>query len=261
MHKATNFLIHTKAHGCVNCHGLWREREKKLAAIKELYDIIDTEVRNTHTYYHVRCKSCGHERTTSLKNLISHLECGCTTGVYRGRNAEEFIAQVNKSSTIGPYELISEYKDQTTQVLLRHLSCGFIWKVRPSDVVNGHSGCPKCRKCISKGESLVLDTLDKLGIPYESQKPLDGTKQRFDAYIDFNGYKVAIEYNGIQHYKEVPIFSSTLEETQERDERKRAWCKEHGVELIELPYTLSKDEIVQILQELANKLNDYPEGE
>ena len=27
--KAVNFLAKNKAYGCVNCHGLWRQREKK----------------------------------------------------------------------------------------------------------------------------------------------------------------------------------------------------------------------------------------
>ena len=32
--KASNFLAPTKAYGCKNCHGLWRQREQNLEKTK-----------------------------------------------------------------------------------------------------------------------------------------------------------------------------------------------------------------------------------
>ena len=40
---------------------------------------------------------------------MRHLDCGCTTKVYRNRTAEEFISEVNKYSIDGDYELVSDY--------------------------------------------------------------------------------------------------------------------------------------------------------
>lgn len=255
--KATNFLIHTKVYGCVNCHGLWREREEKLKAVRERYDILGTSVKNTHTFYHLKCKNCGHERETALTNIMRHLECGCSTHVFRKRSAKEFINEVNNYSTLGPYSLVSDYIDQTTHVLLRHEACGFIWKVRPNDVIRGDTGCPKCRKSMSKGESLIAHLLDENGIQYSIEKGLSNG-QRFDFYIEYSNHKIAIELNGIQHYEEVEFFKTPLKVCQERDQRKQQYCLEHGIEMIVIPYTWSKEEISHKIQEIANRLNDYP---
>ena len=49
---------------------------------------------------------------------------------------------------------------------------------------------------------------------------------------------IVIEYNGIQHYKEVGFFGGdkVFEKQQERDMALRQYCKEHGIKLIEIPY-------------------------
>lgn len=46
---------------------------------------------------------------------------------------------------------------------------------------------------------------------------------------------VASEYQGEQHYHEVPIFGP-LEVMQRRDAEKRRLCEEMGVRLVEVPY-------------------------
>lgn len=144
INKMSNFFAKNKRYGCKNCYGLWRDREVKINIIKEKYDILETYVKETHTYYKVKCKNCGHIRDTSLKNLYSHLDCGCVTNVYRNRTGQEFINECNKYYN-NELELIGEYKNQTTKVLLRHIPCNFIWSVRPSDIIHGKSHCPKCR--------------------------------------------------------------------------------------------------------------------
>lgn len=206
--SALNFLAKNKRYGCVNCHGIWKDREKKLELIKTKYEIIDdSEIRNTHTLYTVKCKNCGHIRTTTLNNLIKNLECGCKTGTLRNRTAEEFINTVNKNH-IDQYELVSEYTDQTTKVLLRHLNCGFIWSVRPSDVINnGKCNCPKCATFQSIGARAIEQVLKESGIPYEKEKQLENSKQRFDFYFEIKNNKIAIEYNGIQHMQYSKFFS------------------------------------------------------
>jgi hypothetical protein len=62
-------------------------------------------------------------------------------------------------------------------------------------------------------------------------------RQRFDVYIP--NLKLAIEYQGRQHYEPVPFFGGQrgLEKTQERDRRKADLCRENGVDLIYFHYT------------------------
>lgn len=255
--EASNFLAKNKAFGCKKCHGLWRNREVKLKAIKERYDILGTSVKDTHTYYHVKCKECGHERNTTLANLYKNLDCGCKTDVFRNRSEEEFISKVNRNSIDGSYKLVSRYTNQTTKVLLQH-SCGFIWSVRPADIIHGDTRCPKCRKKISKGAKIIANVLDKNHVLYEMEKTLDNSRLRFDFYLEKGDLKIAVEYNGSQHYKETPYFQTTLAQQQDRDSRKREYCKSHNILLYELPYTLTDKELENKVQEIINKFNDYP---
>ena len=261
VNKANNFLAPTKAFGCKNCHGLQKIRDQKIQEIKQKYEILNTFVKETHTYYRIKCKNCGHIRESTLQNLYRHLKCGCETNVKRNRTAEEFIEEVNNNSILGSYSLIGKYINQTTKVLLKHDQCGFIWEVRPSDVIHGKAQCPKCGKKYSKMCLYIEKILLENNIEFTMEKRLNNSLQRFDFYLENQKYKIAIEYNGEQHYKESNYFSPTLSQQQERDERKRRYCKENDIILYELPYNLTKEEIHNQIIKIINKFNDYLERE
>jgi hypothetical protein len=81
------------------------------------------------------------------------------------------------------------------KIKVRHLECGFIWKITPSNLKLG-KGCPKCNKKISKGEQKIINWLDKNSIEYLSQYPLKIDKHtlfvdfylpKLDLYIEYNG--------------------------------------------------------------------------
>lgn len=258
--KASNFLIYSKRVGCKYCQdSFYKQRNELIEQIKESYDIINIDYfdnDDTHLRYTVQCKKCGHIRTTSLRNLEKNLFCGCETGVLRNRSPEEFIETVNEN-THDQYELVGEYKGQINKVLLRHVKCGFIYKVRPADIIQGKSCCPKCRKTDSIGAQYITNILVDNNILFEKEKRLDGLKLRFDFYLENDNHKIAIEYNGIQHYKEVEYFSSTLKEVQDRDERKAQYCLQNNIELYVIPYTDNYDEIYHKLIEIINRFNDY----
>ena len=62
--------------------------------------------------------------------------------------------------------------------------------------------------------------------------------------------KLAVEYNGIQHYKYVPFFHNNKEaflNQKYRDQMKRQMCKENGVFLIEVPYVVKVENIKDFL--------------
>ena len=221
INKFSNFFAKNKRYGCKNCHGLWKKRQVNLELLKIKYDILKIEIKNTHSYYTVRCKNCGHIRKSYFNNLIKSLDCGCLTGVYRGRTGEQFIEQCNKYYN-NELELVGEYKNQMTKVLLKHKPCGMIWKVRPSDIIHGRSHCPKCRTQESMGEKKIRLFLENNNIKYIQQKFLQNSKQRFDFYLP--KYNLAIQYNGKQHYEYIPFFHKTKEgflEYQNRDLKKK----------------------------------------
>lgn len=249
--RANNFLAPNKRFGCKNCHGLHHERERKLKAIEERYDIISTQVKDSHIYYKIKCKECGHIRENTIYGLYRTLECGCKTNCKRNRTAEEFIKEVNQNSLYGDYSLVSEYKNQVEKVLLRHEACGFIWSVRPGDVIHGKSACPRCIRKQSKGEKIVERILQELGIvDYIREEPLKDSRQRFDFFIP--SLNIAIEYNGEQHYKNTGFFQTPLEVYQERDSRKAKYCEDNSIKLIIIPYTMKEEEIKSYIEQEIN---------
>lgn len=256
-----NFLAKNKRFGCKNCHGLWRDREIKIQKIQQKYEILDTFVKNTHTYYHIRCHNCGHERTSTLYNLITHLDCGCSTHVYRKRTGEEFINELNTFHN-DTFELVGEYVDQNHKILLRHVACGMIWQVRPSDIIHGRSHCPKCRVKESQGEKCIRLFLEKNCISYIQQYQLTNSKQRFDFFLP--ELNLAIEYNGAQHYQYIEFFHKTYEgfiQYQQRDLKKKQYCHDHGIQLLIISYKDYKD-IEKILHEYISsttKVRQVPE--
>jgi hypothetical protein len=58
--------------------------------------------------------------------------------------------------------------------------------------------------------------------------------------------KIAVEYNGVQHYQYVPYFHKNKEaflNQKYRDQMKRQKCREQGIVLIEVPNTVKLEDI------------------
>ena len=94
-------------------------------------------------------------------------------------------------------------------------------------------GCPYCNE--SKLESEIKDMLDSLNIQYVQQCHSTTFKwlkhQSLDFYIP--SLKLAIECQGIQHFKQVDYFSSiTFQKRIKLDEQKFKLCQKNGIKLI-----------------------------
>ena len=69
--------------------------------------------------------------------------------------------------------------------------------------------------------------------------------------------KLAIEYSGRQHYEFVPFFHKNYEaflNQKYRDEMKKNKCKEQGIQLIEIPYTVKLEDIESFIRIESKKL-------
>ena len=93
----------------------------------------------------------------------------------------------------------------------------------------------------SKGELLIESLLKEHNINFKrefSYKDLYVNKGRakFDFAIldDDDEVKLLIEYQGIQHFQNTR-FGRLQREIS--DDKKREYCKQHHIELIEIPYT------------------------
>lgn len=112
----------------------------------------------------------------------------------------------------------------------------------------------------SKGERVCKAYLEKrFRRPFTKCRPIflhnpvTGENLELDLYNE--DLRLAVEYNGRQHYEYVPFFHQTREKFQTqkyRDLMKKEMCARHGIALVIVPYTVPEDEIPGFLEkELA----------
>lgn len=109
----------------------------------------------------------------------------------------------------------------------------------PQDKPKDSRGETTCRKYLEMRFNKPFDKIrpDFLRNPVTS----GGKNGDYNLELDcFNpDLKLALEYNGIQHYKYVPYFhrsKETFHNQKYRDEIKKYKCRENGINLIEVPY-------------------------
>jgi hypothetical protein len=128
----------------------------------------------------------------------------------------------------------------------------YFTKPAPLDKVKGES----------KGETLCRDIAQKVfGKPFKKIRPdflknkVTGANLELDIFNE--DLKVAIEFNGEQHYKYIPFFHKNYEaflNQKYRDEIKKMLCKQHGIHLIEISFSTASTDIETIIKIEAQKL-------
>lgn len=115
-------------------------------------------------------------------------------------------------------------------------------------------GCPKCS--YSNGEKFIRKFLEDQKILYSSQYVIpisSNINSSGQAYIDFYlpDLDIAIEYNGIQHYKYIPYFHkggiADFKHQKDRDAYVREYCHNRKIKLIEISYEQSQEQILSLL--------------
>lgn len=125
-----------------------------------------------------------------------------------------------------------DYKNNKTKVCIICPEHGEFWQT-PDNHLRG-KGCPKCSQ--SKLEEETKEFLNKNNIIFEEQKTFDWLRfkhpMRLDFYLPL--YNVAIECQGIQHFKPFEYFGGEdgLKYNVEKDRRKSVLCDENGVSLL-----------------------------
>ena len=193
-----------------------------------------------HTPIRLRHNVCGHEwETTAPYDFLKPKANTCPQCSHpsRPRDTDWFKAKVAELEG-DRYVVLGEYSTNKTKLLMRHTICGHEWEVKPNLFLNG-TRCPKCRTSPSKGVREIKDLLGLIGIRFLEEHPYEGmvleAQLRFDLYLP--DHRIAIEYDGEQHFKPKRGGESEFRRTQARDSFKDAFCDENQIHLIRVPYT------------------------
>jgi hypothetical protein len=104
------------------------------------------------------------------------------------------------------------------------------------------SGERECRRVLQK----IFNKPFKNQRPNFLQNPVTGGRFNLELDCYEESLKLAVEYNGQQHYKYIPYFHKNKEafyNQMYRDDMKRRICRENRVNLIEVPNTVKVGDI------------------
>lgn len=217
------------------------------------YDYSLVEYVNANTKVKIVCPTHGVFEQTPYLHLISKYGCPeCsdklfdkTSKSYKSRNnlkLEDFIEDAIKTHN-GKYDYSLIDKDNWVGLKSKiNIVCP-IHGVFTQKAKLHREGCG-CRKCFqSKGELEISKYLDKTGVRYTEQFTFKDCKYKgllpfdFAIFNEDGSLRCLIEYQGIQHFKEINFGSSTFGEfeTQEiRDNIKKEYCDKNNIQLLEV---------------------------
>lgn len=187
--------------------------------------------------WHCLC-DCGKESDVQGSDLRSGkvISCGC----YSRENASERNFKNEIGNRYGKLTVISLVTKHPKAIWHCKCDCGRYVDVRGIDLRNGNTKSCGCIK--SWYEEEIDAILTQLRINFKREYSFDdfisdkGKKFRYDfAILNSNNEPIGlIEYNGIQHYEPIESWGGieNLKTTQEHDNLKKQYAKNHNIPLL-----------------------------
>ena len=184
------------------------------------------------------CRFCGKERMAEAQK-------------YPYSEVKQMIESSGKNKLISrKYKAYNSYNLRITCE-----DCGERFTTSLGLFLKGKTKCNNCNS--SKGEQKVTEVLSSHNINFKREYKIFTKEFEYPLRLDFylKDKKIAIEYDGEQHFKPVD-FNGLGKEFAEnalivqikRDKIKNKYCEEKGIKLIRIPYT-DFDNIESILIE------------
>lgn len=192
-------------------------------------------------YWHLRsegCSKCG--RIKANKSESDSLE--------------DFLKKAKKAHPTGYSFDKVKYEDFKNKVIVTCNKHGD-FKIRRANFIAGQ-GCPKCMLI---NQMKLLEKLENkfpnIEFNWEYRTNWLGN-QRIDIFIP--GLKIAIEYDGQQHFVPIEHFGGKVgfEITKTRDKLKEQKCKNNGVLLLRLKYDYNEDDFNNLCNTIRQKYGE-----
>lgn len=202
---------------------------------------------NSGSYWICQC-NCGNIKSIKSSSLRRGeiQSCGCLRNE-RSKQAKEDLKLVDNliGQRFGLLTVLEKDIEETRKhsgaVYWKCLcDCGTIKSIRGQNLKckneNRTISCGCAHR--SSGELYIMNILDKNNINYISQyRFLDFNHKSYDfAIIQDNQVIRLIEFDGEQHYKEVPRWRVDLSVIQQRDKEKNEYALSHNIPLVRIPY-------------------------
>ena len=245
--------------GCEYCNGKWYApdwKEYARAVHGDKYEYVGNPPKSQNDYIHYICPKHGEIEQRYDVHVIQG--CGCPKcGNYPNKKTplercQEWIAKCIEKYGEGRYDYSRAHEDYVNNDSLVWIRCcihDHWFKQTPDNnlrTVNG--SCPICSAEFTEtqGEAAIRRWLlkhdiinfkqDEVTLPVENPRC---KRQYLRPDFWLPDYNLFIEYNGEQHYEDIEYFFDnyyTFEDQQIRDETVRQYCRDHGHNLLEIPY-------------------------
>lgn len=165
-------VMHNPVASCDVCYkGYFKKKRTKTtdqfkAEVKELvgdeYSVI-SEYKAALQNIKFRHNLCGTEykaRPNDFLNGNRCPKCGMESSIRSRSYSQEEFSRLIFEKTDGEYEFVEPYRGNMAKIKCCHNACGFIWEIRPNDIMNGH-GCPRCNGGLEWNNQRLQDELAK----------------------------------------------------------------------------------------------------
>lgn len=207
----------------------------------------DKKASNGSVIWNCKCK-CGSFREVSSGNLKrGHaISCGC-------RDFENVKVNLSGKKFGLLTALTSTHRNKKTAWNCL-CDCGNQCVVQTSDLTAGTTISCGC-STMSSGELYIDSILEAAGVPYQRQYRIEDCRNKRPLPFDFcifnsdESIKTLVEYQGQQHYNAVDFWGGELglKQRQMLDKIKSEYCETHGIPLLVIPYTCSKEQIKTVI--------------
>ena len=204
---------------------------------------------NNKTHILMRHSTCGHEWKCLPMTLTRKKPTRCPNCFGTPKKNTSVFKKEVKNITNGEYVVVGEYKTTNTKVEIKHVTCGNVWEITPNRFLNLGNRCPKCSGI---GDSLAIksikDFLILKDIYFEEEKRFDDCRNKrplpFDIFVP--SFNLVIEYDGIQHFKNV-YGINRLKACKRNDIIKNEWVKMNkDISILRIDYSHQRS-LVKIL--------------
>ena len=182
----------------------WQEESDKIH--NNEYTILDVP-KNGKIKVKILHKKCNNIFEMSMNNHINHKQkCYCYD--QSSKKSNDYYMQKIKEMWQDEYEILESFNTTTEKVKILHKPCGNILEKSVSSLYHDKRGCKHCNQLESFGEKYVEKYFIKNEIEYIKEKTFNNLineKTNRKLKVDFwlPEQNIAIEIDGIQHYKSV----------------------------------------------------------
>ena len=223
--------------------------------------LITDKYENVLSILYVECCKCKNIWETTFSRILANNWCRKCYDINQKLSSEYVEKVINDNDGI----LLSKYDDVFEILSVQCNKCKFIWHPIFSNIQSG-TWCPQCssNKTEIKIKNIMKEIFPLYDIEYKYNnfnwlKTKNGGKQEIDIYIP--NIKLAIEYDGQQHFKPVRFGGidahsalNKFENQKRLDKLKNRKMASHKKDIryfIRIPYTekITKENMLKILKE------------